>query len=168
METQIHAEKLVKAQLEHFGVRVEPIPFYFFRIRSSGVFTYHEEFLPEAQFPVPTCNDTMITEFEQRWGKPFWASWKRREARAKMAADFKAERDAREAAEMAEMKANGTWVEPEEEEEPPSSSFIPPGNLIETPEEVSMWPPPGSWPPPAPPPAKKRRRRAGRQERAGA
>ena len=66
MQEQTHAEKLVSQLLDHYHYSAELLPFYFFRIRSSGILA-EKDFKPKwAKYKVPACDEAMFAPFVER------------------------------------------------------------------------------------------------------
>lgn len=66
MRKQVHAERFVADVIEHNHLRVEKLPFYFFRVRASGLLA-DQDFRPKwLSHKVPSCNESMFRPFVQR------------------------------------------------------------------------------------------------------
>ena len=62
----LHAEQLVKALVDDLGLRVERLPFYFFRMRANGQLA-RGDVSRTAHAPVPICNETQLEPFKTVW-----------------------------------------------------------------------------------------------------
>ena len=58
MRQQTHAERLVAELVQHHGLAVETLPFYFFRVRANGYLAFKD--LRQDAYTVPVCNASML------------------------------------------------------------------------------------------------------------
>lgn len=66
MATQIHAESLVSSLLEFYHLDAELLPFYFFRVRASGLLEdrdFHPKWKSHA---IPHCDEAQFAPFALR------------------------------------------------------------------------------------------------------
>jgi hypothetical protein len=66
MRQQLHAETLVGTLLDHYHIKAELVPFYFFRVRAAGVLE-PRDFKPRwKSHAIPACDRAMFAPFVQR------------------------------------------------------------------------------------------------------